>query len=197
MGVLGFHPSKLPQNRGRHPLIWALALGLKKSASTFFFMNESADSGEILSQKDFDILDTDDARILYDKVVNIAILQINEFLPKLKKKTYQTFKQNDEASNTWRKRVKTDGQIDFRMTSQAICNLVRALTKPYVGAHINYKDEEIIVWKVEIIENKQLNSESGKILDINEDKILVKTYDGAIKITHHEFKKLPNVGEYL
>ena len=197
MGVLGFHHSKLPQNRGRHPLIWALALGLKKSASTFFFMNESADSGEILSQKDFDILDTDDARILYDKVVNIAILQINEFLPKLKKKTYQTFKQNDEASNTWRKRVKTDGQIDFRMTSQAICNLVRALTKPYVGAHINYKDEEIIVWKVEIIENKQLNSESGKILDINEDKILVKTYDGAIKITHHEFKKLPNVGEYL
>lgn len=197
MGVLGFHPSKLPQNRGRHPLIWALALGLKISASTFFFMNESADSGEILSQKDFDILNTDDARILYDKVVNIAILQINEFLPQLKKKTYQTFKQNDEASNTWRKRVKTDGQIDFRMTSQAIFNLVRALTKPYVGAHINYKDEEIIVWKVEIIENKQLNSESGKILDINEDKILVKTYDGAIKITHHEFKKLPNVGEYL
>ena len=37
MGVLGFHPSKLPQNRGRHPLIWTLALGLKKSASTFFF----------------------------------------------------------------------------------------------------------------------------------------------------------------
>ena len=37
MGVLGFHPSKLPKNRGRHPLIWALALGLKKSASTFFF----------------------------------------------------------------------------------------------------------------------------------------------------------------
>lgn len=36
MGVLGYHPAKLPQNRGRHPLIWALALGLKKSASTFF-----------------------------------------------------------------------------------------------------------------------------------------------------------------
>ena len=37
MGVLGFHPSELPKNRGRHPLIWALALGLKKSASTFFY----------------------------------------------------------------------------------------------------------------------------------------------------------------
>ena len=197
MGVLGFHPSELPKNRGRHPLIWALVLGLKKSASTFFFMDEGIDSGEILSQKDFDILSTDDAQILYDKFVNIALLQIEEFLPQLEKKTYQTIKQNDEVSNIWRKRAKIDGQIDFRMGSRAIYNLVRALTKPYVGAHINYKDKEIIVWKVEIIENEQHNIESGKVLDISEDKILVKTYDGAIKIIHHEFKKIPNVGEYL
>ncbi len=27
MGVVGFHPAALPANRGRHPLIWALALG--------------------------------------------------------------------------------------------------------------------------------------------------------------------------
>jgi methionyl-tRNA formyltransferase len=30
MGIVGFHPAYLPQNRGRHPLIWALVLGLKK-----------------------------------------------------------------------------------------------------------------------------------------------------------------------
>lgn len=86
MGVLGFHPSKLPKNRGRHPLIWALVLGLKKSASTFFFMDEGIDSGRILSQKDFDILSTDDAQTLYHKLINIAFLQIEEFLPQLKKK---------------------------------------------------------------------------------------------------------------
>ena len=126
MGVLGFHPSELTKNRGRHHLIWALVLGLKKSASTFFFMNEGTDSGKILSQKKFDILENDDAQILYDKFVNIALLQIEEFLPQLEKKTYQTIKQNDEASNTWRKRTKIDGQINFRMSSQAIYNLVRA-----------------------------------------------------------------------
>lgn len=197
MGVLGFHPSELPKNRGRHPLIWALALGLKKSASTFFFMDEGIDSGEILSQKNFEILSNDDAKILYDKFVNIALLQIEEFLPLLEKKNYQTIKQNDEASNVWRKRAKIDGQIDFRMGSRAIYNLVRALTKPYVGAHINYKEKEIAVWKVEVIENKQNNIESGKVLDISENKILVKTYDGAIRITQHEFKKLPNIGDYL
>jgi len=55
-GVLGYHPAKLPQNRGRHPLIWSLVLGLEESASTFYFMDEGADSGDILSQKDFEKL---------------------------------------------------------------------------------------------------------------------------------------------
>ena len=78
MGVLGFHPTKLPQNRGRHPLIWALALGLKK-VPQHFFMDEGADSGDILSQKDFDISHNDDAKTLYDKVVEIALEQIAQF----------------------------------------------------------------------------------------------------------------------
>jgi methionyl-tRNA formyltransferase len=55
MGIVGYHPAKLPENRGRHPLIWALFLGMKQSASTFFFMDEGADSGDILSQVDFEI----------------------------------------------------------------------------------------------------------------------------------------------
>jgi methionyl-tRNA formyltransferase len=197
MGVLGFHASKLPQNRGRHPLIWSLVLGLKKSASTFFFMDEGVDSGEIFSQKDFVILNSDDARTLYDKIVTIALQQIEEFLPKLQKKIYHTNKQKHKASNIWRKRVKLDGKIDFRMTSQAIYNLVRSLSKPYIGAHVDYKEKEIIIWKVKIIENNQNNIESGKVLDIKKNKIVVKTYDGSIEIISHEFKKLPNIGEYL
>jgi methionyl-tRNA formyltransferase len=34
LGIVGFHPAALPANRGRHPLIWALVLGLKKTATT-------------------------------------------------------------------------------------------------------------------------------------------------------------------
>ena len=49
-GVIGYHPAALPQNRGRHPIIWALALGLHETASTFFRMDEGADSGDIICQ---------------------------------------------------------------------------------------------------------------------------------------------------
>src|SRR5688572_24447375 len=50
-GVIGYHPALLPRHRGRHPLIWALALGLHETGSTFFYMDEGADSGDILDQE--------------------------------------------------------------------------------------------------------------------------------------------------
>ena len=37
-GFIGYHPAHLPYNRGRHPLIWALSLGLSKTSSTFFLI---------------------------------------------------------------------------------------------------------------------------------------------------------------
>jgi len=197
MGVIGYHPAKLPQNRGRHPLIWALSLGLKNSASTFFFMEEGADDGDILSQKDFDILYTDDAQTLYNKLIDIALIQIEEFIPQLENKTFKRIEQNHNEANIWRKRGKADGKIDFRMNSETIYNLVRALTKPYIGAHVEYKGEDINIWKVNVIENTQSNLESGKVLEIKENSIVVKTYNSAVEILEHEFNELPKVGDYL
>ena len=199
MGVVGYHPAKLPQNRGRHPLIWTLVLGLRESASTFFFMDEQADSGEILSQKSFDISCSENAESLYSKIVTIALIQIDEFIPELQNKTYKKTKQNHKISNIWRKRNSSDGMIDFRMSSKAIYNLVRALSKPYIGASVRYKDKDIIVWDVKVIESNvcQSNIEFGKILSVSKNIITVKTYDGVIEILKHDFKKLPTVGEYI
>ena len=197
MGVIGYHPASLPQNRGRHPLIWALVLGLNQSASTFFFMQEGADDGDILSQEEFEILYEDDAKSLYSKVSSVALNQIEEFLPKLQNKSFKRINQNHDKSNIWRKRGKADGKIDFRMTSNAIYNLVRALTKPYVGAHIEYSGQDISVWKVEEIEYDKGNIEFGKVLENDGKSFTVKTYDNAIKIVGHDFKELPKVGEYL
>lgn len=197
MGVIGFHPAELPQNRGRHPLIWALALGLHKTASTFFFMDTGADSGDILSQIPVLIDYTDDAGTLYDKVTQTAIKQIEDFLPHLKNGTYARTSQNHDLANTWRKRGKADGKIDFRMSSRSIYNQVRALARPYVGAHIDYKNCEVKIWQVTETNVCLPNIEPGKILDIQNSISLVKCADNAVWLTDHEFDVLPEIGEYL
>jgi len=197
MGVVGYHPAKLPKNRGRHPLIWALVLGLEESASTFFFMDEGADTGDILSQVDFEISYQDDARSLYDKVVNTALTQIEEFIPALEKGAYTRIKQNEKSSNIWRKRSESDGEINFCMSSGSIYNLTRSLTKPYIGAHIKYNNTRYSVWKVKESDNFQKNIEPGKVLRVIGNMFTVKSSDGAIDVIEHDFKKLPKVGEYL
>jgi methionyl-tRNA formyltransferase len=196
-GVIGYHPAELPKNRGRHPIIWALALGLDQTASTFFRMDEGADSGDILDQKLLTIEGADTAQTLYDKLTQVAEDQVRAFSKALALGTEQWTRQNHEASNEWRKRGERDGLIDFRLSTQVIHNLVKALTRPYVGAHINYLNGAVKVWKTSVGPSASKNLEPGKILEIQGDALLVKTGDGSIWIEEHTFSTLPNKNSYL
>jgi len=198
IGVIGFHPAALPANRGRHPIIWALALGLKNTASTFFFMNSGADSGDILSQISIEISEFDDARSLYTKVTSTALDQIQNFLPILSSGKYPKIKQDISRANTWRKRDWKDGLIDWRMSANSIHNTVRALTRPYPGAEFNYNNTAFKLWKTELVLNDFDNIEPGKVIDIvNSDLPIIKCGHSAIKLVETEPKLVISKGMYL
>lgn len=198
LGVIGFHPAKLPKNRGRHPIIWALALGLKKTASTFFKMEQGADTGPILSQVDIDIDPDDDANSLYKKITVTAQQQIIEFTEQLLKGTAEFKEQDNTQASNWRKRSRKDGLIDWRMSASDIHNLIRALTKPYPGAELTYKESILQIWKSKIsIDKFPNNIEPGYILAVENNNILVKcANDSAIWLLDIELDEI-KVGDYL
>lgn len=166
MGVIGFHPAALPNNRGRHPIIWALALGLNETASTFFKMDEGADTGDIVSQVKIPICESDYAADLYENIMCAAKKQVLEFTENLENGSCRTISQKKQEGNTWRKRGRKDGIIDWRMGSSAIYNLIRALSHPYIGAEFEYKEKYYKVWKSEIVKSdgKYQNIEPGRII---------------------------------
>ena len=196
MGVVGFHPTLLPKNRGRHPLIWAKVLGLKESGTSFFFMNEGADSGPILNQKRFKIYFDDTIKDLYDKMIFNALIQIEELNKELKSGTQKVIEQK-HLSNSWRKRSRSDGLIDFRMSNITICNLVRGLSKPYIGASCYFHGKEIKVWRIKIGNSTNCHIEPGKIISVNKNNIEVKSADGSVILTEHEFIRMPKKNQYL
>lgn len=196
-GVVGFHPANLPQNRGRHPIVWPLILGLGETASTFYLMDESIDGGDIISQKNIRISYKDNARTLYDRIVKTAAKQIEEWLSDFERGSIKLIPQDQSKATYWRKRVKEDGCLDFRMSSRAIYNLVRGLTKPYIGAHVIYNNREIKIWEAKEVAIKMANVECGKVLNVSDDGILIKCYDNGILLTEHEFSYLPNTGDYF
>jgi methionyl-tRNA formyltransferase len=197
LGVVGYHPAALPTNRGRHPLIWALVLGLERTASTFFFMDAGADSGDILSQREILIDDADDARTLYDNVAQSALQQIEEFVPQLASGNYRRQKQDERLANTWRKRGMADGKIDWRMSARSIHNLVRGLAKPYVGAHFVVDGKEIKVWRTSVIAIAPRNIEPGKVLAQANSGPVVKCGEEAICLLVTEPPFQPATGSYL
>ena len=198
LGIVGTHPALLPRNRGRHPLIWTLVLNEKEGGLTFFFMDEGMDSGDILSQRSFTVCESDNASSLYEKVKHSASVQIKEFLPMLMNGSYNRMKQDDKLANYLRKRGHKDGVIDWRMSTNAILNLVRALTRPYIGAEFYYNHEYIKVWKVsEYKDNLLYSVEPGKVIQIEGGKPIVKTYDGSIMIEEWEPKVELVIDEYL
>jgi Methionyl-tRNA formyltransferase len=197
LGCIGFHPAELPYNRGRHPLIWALVLGLEKTASSFFLMDADADRGRMVSQKYVDIDISDDAASLYDKVMDAAVIQLGDILSDFKKHKV-AFIEYEAEGNLWRKRGKEDGRIDWRMSSRGIYNLVRALTKPYLGAHFIYQEKEYKVWKVrEIYRKGYENIEPGKVIEVFSNfNFIVKTADGLIEVLECDCISI-EMGSYL
>ncbi|MDA3832942.1 MAG: formyltransferase family protein [Spirochaetales bacterium] len=199
LGVVGYHPAALPKNRGRHPIIWALALDLHETASTFFFMDEGADSGDILNQVTVAITSEDNASTLYGRLIDTAKSQVSIFTRQLAHNDFTRVKQDHACKNYWRKRSKADGLIDWRMSAENIYNLVRALTKPYIGAHCIYREAEIKVWGCETLclHGKFNNIEPGKVLDVANNRITVKSGHDAVVLIDHELLPLPQKGDYI
>jgi len=190
MGCIGTHPALLPRNRGRHPIVWALVEGLEESGLTFFYLDEGADSGDILWQRAFPITLEDDAGSVYEKVKLLASEAIREILPQLKQRTAPRTPQDHSLATYWRKRTEKDGQIDWTAPSIKLYNLVRALTRPYVGAHTYAAGQKVTIWQAEVPKQPPtLKADAvrpGTAVAAADGRVDIRTGDGLLTICEYQ-----------
>lgn len=200
LGVIGYHPTLLPMHRGRHPIIWPIALGLTETGSTFFKMDEGIDTGEILSQRRVPISIDDNAQTMYQKLLNVANKQIIEILNKVVATgQIKGVMQDVKVGSSWRKRSFSDGVIDWRMAAVDIHNLVRALHPPYPCASFVYSGKEIKVIKTQVLfQDKSEKVEPGKVLHRQTNLVItIQTGNGLISLLDYHPKLRIEIGEYL
>jgi len=195
-GVIGYHPALLPRGRGRHPIIWALALGLEETGSSLFVMDAGADSGAIVSQRRVPIARDDDAASLYARLLDILGDQLRGICAQLATGSLKATPQDHGVATYWRKRGKDDGRIDWRMPAEGIRNLVRALAAPYPGAHCVFGGEDIKVHKVETADAPK-DIEPGCVIGVDGRAITVKAGIDAVRLVEHDFTRLPATAEYV
>jgi len=196
---VGAHPSPLPIGRGRHPIVWAIALGLTATALSLFELTDVPDAGPILWQRSLPIGERDDAAAVYAGISRLASDGVPELVRQVASGTLAPRPQDESRAVVWRRRSNEDGRIDWRMSSVAIDRLIRALARPYVGAHIAHTDGPRAIWRSEIPprDPRWTAIEPGRVLQVDGTRIRVRTGDGAIDLVDHELSKVPAVGAYL
>lgn len=150
LGVIGAHPTLLPEGRGRAAIPWAIIKGLKQTGVTFFKMDLGVDTGEILAQEIIPIEERETATTLYKKVDAAHVSLFLDTLPKLISGNYTLQKQDESKATYWEGRTPADGEIKRDMSADEIDRLVRATTHPYPGAfYVKEDGEKIIVWNTD------------------------------------------------
>jgi methionyl-tRNA formyltransferase len=192
LGIIGSHPTELPKYRGRAPISWSILKELKKSALTFFWMDDGIDNGDILDQQFFKISINDDASSIYEKIILLGQKMLDDNLLLIKSgKIKRTKQDSNKFIEYWNKRTPEDGRINWNDNGISIYNLIRASTKPYPGAFTVYKNKKFIFWKAKLLKN--MSHSPGKILDVSKNSFKVGTSDGVILIKKFSYNGKSNI----
>lgn len=145
-GVLGMHPTLLPQGRGRAPIPWAILLNLPRTGVSLFKMDEGVDSGPIVAQHIVPMTDRETATTLYAKINTAHVELLRESWSALIADEILPTPQRHEDATTWVARRPEDGRLSSRMTVAEADRLIRAVTHPYPGAFLETTDGKLRVW---------------------------------------------------
>jgi methionyl-tRNA formyltransferase len=170
-GVLGMHPTLLPEGRGRAAIPWAILKGLERTGVTLFKLDSGVDTGPIADQYEILLSPVITATELYKSVDHAHAELIKQVMPKILAGNLVLREQDDSRATLWPGRTPEDGVIDLSASVSAADCLIRATTRPYPGAFFYENDKKVIVWRAEIVayhpEEKCLNFNDGylRLLD--------------------------------
>ncbi len=183
LGCVGFHASLLPRCRGRAPVNWAIINGEAETGNTMFFLDEGADTGDIIAQRRIPISNVDTCASGYDKVAAAAIDMLKENLPLLKEGRAPRSPQDHAKATVMPKRRPDDGLIDWSRGARELHNWVRALTHPYPGAFSLVDGRRLFVWEARVCGQGAPPGNPGEVVGIDPaGGLVVATGDGHLTL---------------
>ena len=182
MGCINVHASLLPKLRGGAPIHHAIIDGYTETGVTIMYMAEGMDSGDIISQKKIDILESDTASTLHDKLSLVGRDLLLETLPSILDGTNSRIVQ-DESEVTYGFNIKReDEKIDFNKTGKKIVNQVRGLNS-WPGAYCTLDGKIMKVWECYRTDEYYDQKLPGEITNIYSDGFGVKVSNGEVVFT--------------
>lgn len=196
--ILNVHASLLPKYRGAAPIQRAIIEGEKVTGITIMEIDEGLDTGDMLGKVEIEIGNMDYGQ-LHDALKNLGTDILIDSMHKIKSSIAIPIRQNPELSSYAAMIKKSETQIDWNENSNLIYNKIRGFS-PNPAAFSYYGGKRIKIYKIKIVDlNLEDKFESGQIVAINQDEVIVKTADGYIAILElqAENSKRMDISTYL
>jgi methionyl-tRNA formyltransferase len=198
-GGVGFHPTMLPEGRGRAPVAWTILLGAR-AAANLFFLTDEPDAGDIIVQREVPVLPDDYSEDLIHRT-NLALAEaILELAPRLRSGDIPRTPQDHSKATYYAKRTPADGRIDWSATTDQVYRLIRAAGRPYPGAFTHYQQRKLTIWRAQPAQlpHETGASKPGCALALTDaGHVLVAAGDGALRLTEVEIEGGGRVADIL
>lgn len=178
LGCINVHASLLPKLRGGAPIHKAIIEGHSKTGITIMYMNTKMDEGDIITQREIPILDTDTASSLHDKLSVLGKDLLLETLPSIIDGTNSRTPQDSSLATYAFTLRKEDEKLNFEKTKKQLYNQIRGLNS-WPGSYCVFEGKILKVWEAYITENYPIGF-NGQIIAIYKDGIGVKVSNGEI-----------------
>ncbi|WP_179134543.1 methionyl-tRNA formyltransferase [Oceanobacillus timonensis] len=198
-GAINVHASLLPELRGGAPIHYAIMQGKQKTGVTIMYMAEKLDAGDILSQVEVEIEDTDHVGTVHDKLAESGSTLLIDTLSDLFAGNITPEKQ-DETAATFASNIKREQEkIDWNRPAWEIYNQIRGL-HPWPVAFSTYDGKVMKIWWGEEGPATSASRPAGEIIAKDSESFTVQCgQQTSINITEIQpaGKKRMEVKDYL
>jgi methionyl-tRNA formyltransferase len=197
-GCINVHASLLPELRGGAPIHYSIIQGKEKTGVTIMYMVEKLDAGDIITQVEVPITETDHVGSLHDKLSIAGSKLLSETIPLLLQGKIRPIKQEDNKATFASNIKRAQEKIDWSQTGNDIYNHIRGM-HPWPVAYTTLQNEVVKIWWGEKLEQTN-TSNPGIVTQIDEDGIVISTGDQIsikIKELQPSGKKRMTAEQYL
>ena len=197
-GCINVHASLLPKYRGASPINSCILNGDTVTGITTMYISEGLDAGDIILKDEIDILPSDNAQTLTEKLAKlsektlgntISMLTLNMELPRTK--------QDENLATHCTRLTKDMGHIDYTKSADEIINTIRGL-QPWPCSYSIYNGVTFKIYSAEKLDIKSAD-ETGIISVCDNKQLIITTATKDISIKEVQFagKKRMKIEDFL
>jgi len=179
-GCINIHPSLLPRWRGAAPIQRTIFSGDQLTGVTIMQMDVGLDTGPMLLQHQYSIVEDETSQSLHDKLAQIGADSLLETLDLIAKNKLKPQDQDNQLATYAAKISKAEALLDWHDDVLLLERKVRAFN-PWPVAYTTWRGENLRIWMAKaFLKNHQ--AIPGTILQANPTGIDIATGNGFLRL---------------